>query len=53
MFASQSTYIVTASGVVWAMVLLGERFSPMIWAALVVMLAGVALVRPRARAVEA
>ena len=52
-FASQSTYIVTASGVVWAMVLLGERFSPMIWAALVVMLAGVALVRPRAKAVEA
>jgi drug/metabolite transporter (DMT)-like permease len=51
-FASQSTYIVTASGVVWAMVLLGERFSPMIWAALVVMLAGVALVRPRAKAVE-
>ena len=52
-FASQSTYIVTASGVVWAMVILGERFSPMIWAALVVMLAGVALVRPRGRVAEA
>lgn len=52
-FASQSTYIVTASGVVWAMVILGERFSPLIWAALVVMLAGVALVRPREKVVEA
>lgn len=52
-FASQATYLVTASGVVWAMVILGERFSPMIWAALVVMLAGVALVSPRDRAAEA
>lgn len=52
-FASQSTYLVTASGVFWAMLLLGERFSPMIWAALVVMLAGVALVRPRGKLVEA
>ena len=52
-FASQSTYLVTASGVVWAMLLLGERFSPMIWVALVVMLAGVALVQPRGKAVAA
>lgn len=52
-FASQSTYLVTASGVFWAMLLLGERFSPMIWAALVVMLAGVALVRPRGKRTEA
>jgi len=52
-FASQSTYIVTASGVFWAMLLLGERFSPMIWAALVVMLAGVALVSPRGKPTEA
>lgn len=52
-FASQSTYLVTASGVFWAMLLLGERFSPMIWAALVVMLAGVALVRPRGKLTEA
>jgi drug/metabolite transporter (DMT)-like permease len=51
-FASQSTYLVTASGVFWAMLLLGERFSPMIWAALVVMLAGVALVRPRGKLAE-
>lgn len=48
-FAAQTAYLVTASGVFWAMALLGERFSPWVWAALVVMLAGVALVHPRAR----
>jgi drug/metabolite transporter (DMT)-like permease len=48
-FASQTSYIVTGTGVVWAMVLLGERFSPWVWAALVVMLAGLALVQPRLR----
>jgi drug/metabolite transporter (DMT)-like permease len=51
-FASQSSYIVTAAGVVWAMVILGERFSPWVWAAAVVMLAGLALVQPRIRVVE-
>lgn len=49
-FAAQSSYITTAAGVVWAMVLLGERFSPWIWAAVVVLLAGVSLVQPRPRA---
>jgi drug/metabolite transporter (DMT)-like permease len=48
-FASQSSYLVTGSGVIWAMILLGERFSPVIWLALVVMLAGVAMVQPRQR----
>jgi drug/metabolite transporter (DMT)-like permease len=38
-FASQSAYFTTASGIVWAMVLLGERFSPWVWAAAAVMLA--------------
>jgi drug/metabolite transporter (DMT)-like permease len=52
-FASQSTYLVTGSGVLWAMVILGERFSPLVWLALVVMLAGVALVRPRDHRIEA
>ena len=47
-FASQCAYLVTGSGVVWAMVLLGERFQPVVWLALVAMLAGVALVQPRA-----
>lgn len=46
-FASQSAYIVTGTGVIWSMLLLGERFSPWVWAALVVMLAGLALVQPR------
>jgi drug/metabolite transporter (DMT)-like permease len=50
-FASQSSYLVTGSGVIWAMLVLGERFSPMVWLALVVMLAGVALVQPRRRPV--
>ena len=47
-FAAQTAYFVTGFGVIWAMILLGERFSPVVWAALVVMLAGVALVQPRA-----
>ncbi len=52
-FASQSAYLVTGTGVIWAMVLLGERFQPMVWLALAVMLAGVALVQPRpAKAAE-
>jgi drug/metabolite transporter (DMT)-like permease len=46
-FAGQSAYLVTACGMVWAMVLLDERFAPTVWAAMVTMLAGVALVRPR------
>jgi drug/metabolite transporter (DMT)-like permease len=49
-FAAQCSYLVTASGVFWAMLLLGERFSPLVWVALVVMLAGVALVQPRSTA---
>lgn len=49
-FASQVAYFVTGSGVFWAMLLLGERFSTLVWVALVVMLAGVALVQPNERA---
>lgn len=49
-FASQSSYIVTASGVVWAMLILGERFSPWVWAAAIVMLTGLALVKPKFKA---
>jgi drug/metabolite transporter (DMT)-like permease len=49
-FASQVSYIVTGSGVIWAMVILDERFSSWIWAALAVMLLGLALVSPRPRA---
>lgn len=49
-FASQSSYLTTAAGMVWAMLLLGERFSPLVWLAMAAMLAGVALVQPRRRA---
>ncbi|MEY4697620.1 MAG: hypothetical protein RIT14_2048 [Pseudomonadota bacterium] len=46
-FASQASYIVTGAGVCWAMLLLGERFSPWVWLAMAVMLSGVAMVAPR------
>lgn len=46
-FASQSSYVVTVAGVVWAMILLGERFSGWVWLAALVMLGGMFLVRPR------
>jgi drug/metabolite transporter (DMT)-like permease len=48
-FASQTAYLVTLAGVLWGMALLGERHSFWIWAALVVMLAGLLLVQPRSR----
>jgi drug/metabolite transporter (DMT)-like permease len=48
-FAAQSSYLVTAAGMIWAMALLGERFPPLVWVAVAVMLAGVALVQPKAR----
>jgi drug/metabolite transporter (DMT)-like permease len=46
-FASQIAYVVTGSGVVWAMVLLGESYSAFVWLALVLILGGVFLVQPR------
>ena len=51
-FASQASYLVTGAGMVWAMLLLGERPSATVWLALAVMLAGVALVQPRGRAAK-
>jgi drug/metabolite transporter (DMT)-like permease len=51
-FASQTSYIVTGSGVIWAMVILGERFSPWVWAAMGVMLLGLSLVQPRKATVD-
>ena len=48
-FASQCSYIVTAAGLLWATLLLGERFSPWVWAAVAVMLLGLSLVQPRNR----
>ena len=46
-FAGQVSYLVTGFGVIWAILLLGERYSGWVWAALVLMLCGIALVRPR------
>jgi drug/metabolite transporter (DMT)-like permease len=46
-FASQVGYVVTGSGVVLGMIVYGERHSPWIWAALALMFAGLALVKPR------
>ena len=47
LFAAQMGYVVTASGVVWGMVIFGEVHSPWIWAALAVLFAGIAVVHPR------
>lgn len=46
-FASQIAYLVTLSGVLWGIAVLGESHSAWVWAALVVMMAGLALVQPR------
>lgn len=46
-FAVQVSYVVTATGVLWAMALLGESYSPYIWAAMGLILLGVFLVQPR------
>lgn len=48
-FAAQSSYLVNGFGVVWAMILLGERYSPWIWGALGLMFMGLLLVQPRPR----
>lgn len=45
-FASQIAYVVTLTGVAWGMVLLGEAHSGWVWAALAVMIVGLALVKP-------
>ena len=46
-FAIQVSYAVTGFGVVWAMLLLGESYSPFIWAAMLLILGGVFLVQPK------
>ena len=51
-FAAQCGYIVTGTGVIWAMLILGERFSGWVWAALAVMMLGLFLVQPRTQAAK-
>lgn len=46
-FAAQSSYIVTAFGVLSSMVILGESYSAWVWGALAVMMVGIFLVQPR------
>lgn len=46
-FAAQVSYLVTGFGVIWAMLILGESYSGVVWAALGLMLAGLFLVQPR------
>ena len=46
-FAAQTGYLVTVSGVLWGMAIFGERHSVWIWAAPAVMFVGLFLVNPR------
>jgi drug/metabolite transporter (DMT)-like permease len=47
-FASQTAYVITLAGVAWGMILFGETHSIYIWAALVLTLVGISMVRPQA-----
>lgn len=49
-FASQTAYLVTGTGVLWSMLILSESYSPFVWAALALMLGGMFLVRPGGKA---
>jgi drug/metabolite transporter (DMT)-like permease len=49
-FAAQVSYLVTAFGVLWAMLLLGESFSAWVWGAMGLMFVGLFLVQPRPKA---
>ena len=46
-FASQVSYIVTGTGVFWAILLLSEGYSGWVWSTMAVMMIGLFLVRPR------
>lgn len=46
-FAGQVSYIITLSGVIWAMILLAERPAPAVWLAAALMLGGMFMVRAR------
>lgn len=45
-FASQTAYLVTSFGVLWSMLLLGERYALWVWVALAMVLLALTLVRP-------
>lgn len=46
-FTAQVSYFVTFFGLIWAMTFLDEAYSGWVWAALLFLLAGLALVQPR------
>ncbi len=46
-FSGQVGYMVTGFGVLWAMALLGERYSSLVWVAMGLMFLGLFLVQPR------
>lgn len=46
-FAAQVSYLVTGFGVIWSMVLLGERYSGWVWGAMCLLFIGLFLVQPR------
>jgi drug/metabolite transporter (DMT)-like permease len=48
-FSSQTANVVTLSGVLWGIVLFGDRHSTWIWLSLATMMTGLALVAPRAK----
>lgn len=51
-FAVQVSYLVTGFGVIWAMLILGERYSGWVWTAMIVMMLGMFLVQPRPRVAD-
>jgi len=46
-FAAQTTYLATITGVLWGMALFGETHSAWVWMALVILMGGMALVQER------
>lgn len=52
-FGAQVAYTVTGSGILWAMAVLGERYSATVWLALGLLFLGLFLVQPRGRASSA
>ena len=48
-FAVQVSYLVTGFGVMWAILILGESYSPYVWGAMAIILTGVFIVQPRPR----
>lgn len=51
-FTAQVGYLVTGFGILWAKLILGESYSPWVWAALALMMVGLFLVTPRPRAAK-